>query len=68
MGRLKAWVGNAERSVAMSCKLQGGRHTDAGRIAYGRFTPDALDIVGGGTAIGNRIVKLWDNVDVSGTL
>ena len=45
-----------------------GRHSDAGRIAYGKFTAGALDIVGGGTAIGNRLIKLYDNVDVTGSL
>ena len=44
------------------------RHSDAGGIAYGKFTPGALDIVGGGTAIGNRTVVLYDNVTVNGAL
>lgn len=45
-----------------------GRQGDAGRIAYGKYNPGCLDIIGGGTAVGNRIIKLADNVDVSGIL
>ena len=40
------------------------KQTDAGKIGYGTFTPNALDIIGGGTST-PRTIKLWDNVVVS---
>ena len=44
------------------------KETNAGKIGYGTLTTNSLDIVGAGTAVGNRGVKLWDNVTVPGTL
>ena len=43
------------------------KQTDAGKIGYGTFTPNALDIIGGGTST-PRTIKLWDNVTIPGTL
>jgi hypothetical protein len=36
-----------------------GKQVDAGKIGYQTFTPDALDIVGAGTTVTNRKIKLW---------
>ena len=36
-----------------------GKQTDAGKIGYGTFDPNVLDIVGGGTAATNRAVKIY---------
>src|SRR5256885_7416977 len=36
-----------------------GKEGNAGKIGYQTFTPDALDIVGAGTAGTNRKIKLW---------
>jgi hypothetical protein len=44
------------------------RDTNAGKIAYNAFGFGALDIVGAGTVAGERIVKLYDNVIVNGSL
>ncbi|MCG3131848.1 MAG: hypothetical protein FLDDKLPJ_02658 [Phycisphaerae bacterium] len=35
------------------------KEENAGTIGYGTFTPDALDIVGGGTTGANRSIKFW---------
>ena len=40
---------------------------DAGKIGYQTFTTDALDIVGAGTGT-PRKVKIWDNLDVGGSI
>jgi hypothetical protein len=41
---------------------------NAGRIAYGAFGhPDKLSIVGGGTG-SNRMVRVWDNLEVPGNI
>ncbi len=45
-----------------------GKQVDAGKIGYQTFTSGALDVVGAGTTAGSRKVKLWDNVEVPGTL
>lgn len=45
-----------------------GKQTDAGKIGYQTFTSGCLDIVGAGTTIGSRKVKLYDNVEIAGTL
>jgi len=39
--------------------VPGGKEINAGKIAYQRFTPDALDIAGAGTTSGNRKIKFW---------
>ena len=44
------------------------KETNAGKIGYALLTTGGLDIVGAGTAAGSRVVKLWDNVTVPGTL
>ena len=44
------------------------KETAAGKIGYQTYTTDALDIVGAGTVAGQRKIKLWDNVNVYGTL
>jgi hypothetical protein len=36
-----------------------GKEPNAGRIGYGLFTPNTVDIVGGGTAFNNRSIKFW---------
>ena len=43
-----------------------GKHFNAGKIGYGVFTSGVLDIVGAGTADGNRAIKLWDKVKIGG--
>ncbi|GMU36706.1 MAG: tail fiber domain-containing protein [Phycisphaerae bacterium] len=35
------------------------KESNAGKIGYGVFTPNALDIVGGGTTGANRTIKFW---------
>ena len=42
--------------------------TNAGNIGYQLTTSGALDVYGGGTTVGSRVVKLWDNVTVSNSL
>ncbi len=42
-----------------------GKQTDAGKIGYQTFST-ALDIVGAGTASGQRAIKLWDNTWIAG--
>ena len=42
--------------------------TNAGNIGYQLTTSGALDVYGGGTTAGSRVVKLWDNVTVSSSL
>jgi hypothetical protein len=37
-----------------------GKEANAGKIGYGSFTPDALDILGAGTDFTNRKIKLWN--------
>jgi Chaperone of endosialidase/Head domain of trimeric autotransporter adhesin len=36
-----------------------GKQVDAGKIAYARFTPATLDIVGGGNITPQRKIKFW---------
>ena len=36
-----------------------GKEANAGLIGYGLFTPNTVDIVGGGTAFNNRSIKFW---------
>ena len=40
----------------------------AGSIGYQIMTSCALDVYGGGTVMGSRIVKVWDNLAVAGTV
>lgn len=47
-------------------KSVASKEANAGKIGYQTFTTGALDIVGAGTASGNRLVKLWDNITISG--
>lgn len=44
-----------------------GKDAQAGKMGYGIFTADTLDIVGGGTTSGSRTVKIWDDLIVSDT-
>jgi outer membrane murein-binding lipoprotein Lpp len=44
------------------------KEANAGKIGYGSFTADTLDIVGGGTINGSRNVKIWDNLTVGGNI
>jgi hypothetical protein len=37
-------------------------------LAFGDYTANTLEILGGGEALGNLAIKLYDNVDVSGVL
>ena len=41
-----------------------GKDEAAGKIGYGIWTPDALDIVGGGKAGSTRQVRIWDKLNV----
>ena len=43
------------------------KETNAGKLGYALLTPGILDVVGGGTSVGTRVVKIWDNVTVPGT-
>jgi hypothetical protein len=41
------------------------RDTNSGRIGYGLYTGNALDVIGGNAGIGgNRTVKIWDSLIV----
>ena len=42
------------------------KETNAGKLGYALLTPGVLDVVGGGTSVGTRVVKIWDNVTVPG--
>jgi hypothetical protein len=44
-----------------------GKQGDAGRIAYQKYTPDALDIVGAGTTTSNRKITFWNEGGASFT-
>jgi len=44
------------------------RETNAGKIGYESFGSSYLHIVGAGTAYLNRNVKIWDNIDVEGSV
>ena len=52
------------------------KEENAGKIGYGLFTPETLEIIGAGTAYGNRRIRLWaeeateftGNADVFGNL
>ena len=44
------------------------RESNAGKIGYQAFTAGALDIVGAGPSAGNRVVKIFDNLTVNGTI
>lgn len=43
------------------------KESSAGKIAYQLFS-SGLDIVGAGTVNGSRLVKLWDNINVPGSV
>ena len=45
-----------------------GKQTDAGKMGYNAFSQDALDIVGAGSTVGNRLVRMYDNVTIGGNL
>lgn len=45
-----------------------GKEGNAGKLGYQAFTSGALDIVGAGTAMNSRKIKLWDNVELPGNL
>jgi hypothetical protein len=45
-----------------------GRDVASGRIGYGLYTPNTLDIVGAGASANTRQIKLWDNVLVNQNL
>jgi hypothetical protein len=48
-----------------------GKETDAGKIGYKYKTtgnPGALDIFGAGTTAGSRMVKIWDNATIPGSI
>ena len=45
------------------------REVNAGKISYGGYNqPDHLHVVGAGPEVGKRSVKLWDNVQIPGTV
>ena len=41
---------------------------NAGNVGYQLSTPGSLDVYGAGAVIGNRNVKIWDNVVVAGSI
>ena len=45
-----------------------GKESSAGSMGYQTYTSDALDIVGAGTAVGARKIKIWDNLVISNNL
>lgn len=45
-----------------------GKNVSAGKIGYQRWSPNALDIVGAGVTAGERKVKIWDDLILSGDL
>lgn len=45
-----------------------GKQTDAGKIGYQTFTAGYLDIIGAGTTIGSRNIKMSDNLTVVSTV
>ena len=45
-----------------------GKETNAGKIGYNTFDSECLTIVGAGNTGGNRKVKIYDNLDVYGTI
>ena len=45
-----------------------GKQANAGKIAYELFEAGYLGIVGAGTSIGSRNVKIYDNATIAGTL
>jgi hypothetical protein len=45
-----------------------GKQANAGKIAYELFEAGFLGIVGAGTSIGTRNVKIYDNATIAGTL
>ena len=68
-GSLRLMASNNEIQVPGNNLLHLGagladKETSAGKIGYGLWTPGGLDIVGGGAAIGQRSVRIWDKLDV----
>jgi subtilisin-like proprotein convertase family protein len=55
-------AGTLKIDAANSLELGVGltKEANAGKIGYGLFTTDALDIIGGGTTSTNRKIKLWN--------
>jgi hypothetical protein len=44
------------------------KHKDAGKIGYNAFSRNGLDIVGAGKNKGDRLVNIFDNLNVKGNL
>lgn len=44
-----------------------GKATNAGKIIYGQFNSNALEIVGGGNTVNGKFVKIYDNLSVGNT-
>lgn len=61
-------LGLSSTNVIEFGKGVAGKDASAGKIGYQTFTSGALDIVGAGTTSGSRTVKLWDNVNIPGSL
>ncbi len=59
---------NLPGSQAMNLGSDQTKALNAGTLAYQSATPGAVDMFGAGTSVGSRNLKLWDNVDVDGTL
>lgn len=45
-------------SINLGVDMQ-NKEANAGRIGYALFTPNALDVVGGGTGTDNRKIRFW---------
>jgi len=45
-----------------------GRDSSAGHIGYNYISSNTLDIIGAGTAVNSRNIKLWDNVTIPGNI
>ena len=63
-----ASVSIPEKSVIDFGNKVAGREVDAGKIGYSIKDTGKLNVIGGGTAIGNRQVVISDDVEITGKL
>jgi hypothetical protein len=49
---------NNNNSIELGAGI-GGKEVNAGKIGYGVFTPNTIDIVGAGTNTSNRKIRFW---------
>ena len=59
---------NLRGSQVINLGSDQSKASSAGYLGYQTLTSGAVDLVGAGTAVGSRTIKLWDNVTVPGTL